>query len=95
MEADRPHRSCSLEQGARVTGSSDGAGESLAQAIEYCVGDLIVNMQRERVTREGHDIPLAKLSFDLFATLIRNAPECQSSRLCSRCGPAWSSGPKR
>jgi len=95
MEADRPHRSCSLEQGARVTGSSDGAGESLAQAIEYCVGDLIVNMQRERVTREGHDIPLAKLSFDLFATLIRNAPDIVSiESLMQQVWPGLVVGPE-
>lgn len=95
MEADLPHRCCPLEQGARVTGSSDGAGESLARAIEYCVGDLIVNMQRERVTREGHDIPLAKLSFDLFAALIRNAPDLVSiESLMQQVWPGLVVGPE-
>ncbi|HEV7444879.1 MAG TPA: winged helix-turn-helix domain-containing protein [Steroidobacteraceae bacterium] len=84
-----------MEQGARVTGPSDSAGGPLAQAAEYCVGDLIVNIQRERVTREGHDVPLAKLSFDLLATLIRNAPDLVSvESLMQQVWPGLVVGPE-
>jgi TolB-like protein/DNA-binding winged helix-turn-helix (wHTH) protein/Tfp pilus assembly protein PilF len=82
-----------MEPGAPVTGHSDNAGASLA--AEYCVGDLIVNVQRERVTRKGHEIPLAKLSFDLLAMLIRKAPDLVSvESLMQQVWPGLVVGPE-
>lgn len=46
--------------------------------ISRSVGDLIVDLQHERVTRGGREIPLPKLSFDLLAALVRASPELVS-----------------
>jgi DNA-binding winged helix-turn-helix (wHTH) protein len=57
--------------------------------------DLVPMEQGERVTREGHDVPLAKLSFDLLATLIRNAPDLVSvESLMQQVWPGLVVGPE-
>jgi TolB-like protein/DNA-binding winged helix-turn-helix (wHTH) protein len=40
----------------------------------YRVGDLLVDPECERVSRDDHEIALAKLTFDLFITLVQAAP---------------------
>ncbi len=80
-EADRPTDPIPMEPGARVTGASENASGSPAEAGGYCVADLVVDVRHERVTRDGREIPLAKLSFDLLAILIRNAPHLVSVEL--------------
>jgi len=40
----------------------------------FQVDDLIIDPGRERVTREGNEIPLPRLSFQLLLTLARAAP---------------------
>ena len=47
--------------------------------MRYVVGDLVVDIGRERVTRDGHEIPLNKLSFDLLTNLVRAAPDLVST----------------
>jgi TolB-like protein/DNA-binding winged helix-turn-helix (wHTH) protein/tetratricopeptide (TPR) repeat protein len=49
-----------MEAGARVT---------------YRVGDLLVDLGRGQVTRDGRDVPLPNLSYRLFVALIRAAPD--------------------
>lgn len=44
----------------------------------YRVGDLVVDAAREHVTRGETELHLPKLSFDLFAALVRAAPELVS-----------------
>ena len=84
-----------MDQGARITGGSDDLGMSRTQAAGYCVGDLIVDVRRERVTREGCEIPLAKLSFDLLLTLIREAPDLVSVQsLMQQVWPGLVVGPE-
>jgi TolB-like protein/DNA-binding winged helix-turn-helix (wHTH) protein len=88
-------RSRTMETGARVTGRSDNASGALAEAGGYRVGDLIVDVPRERVTREGREIPLAKLSFDLLVMLIRNAPDLVSvESLMQQVWPGLVVGPE-
>ncbi|MCG8449752.1 MAG: winged helix-turn-helix domain-containing protein, partial [Pirellulales bacterium] len=41
---------------------------------QYRIGDLIVDIAGQRVTRNGQEISLPKLSFDLLTALIRHAP---------------------
>ncbi len=45
----------------------------------YCVGDLTVEVRRERVLRGAEVIVLPKLSFDLLLVLIKAAPELVST----------------
>jgi TolB-like protein/DNA-binding winged helix-turn-helix (wHTH) protein len=41
----------------------------------YRVGDLVVDLARQRVTRAGQEIELSKLSYELLAALVRAAPD--------------------
>ncbi len=50
----------------------------LGAEVSRSVGDLIVDLQHERVTRGAREIPLPKLSFDLLAALVRASPELVS-----------------
>jgi DNA-binding winged helix-turn-helix (wHTH) protein len=43
------------------------------------VSDLVLDVRRQRVWREAQEIPLPKLSYDLFVELIRRAPEVASN----------------
>jgi len=57
-----------------------GSARAPNQAVRiYRVGDLRVYVGQQRVTREGADIPLTKLSFELLLTLIRAAPDISSN----------------
>jgi len=49
-------------------------------ATRFRVGDLEVDTGLQRVVRDGVEIPLPKLSFDLFLTLIRAAPNLVSNK---------------
>ncbi|MBV8146826.1 MAG: tetratricopeptide repeat protein [Gammaproteobacteria bacterium] len=52
--------------------------ESAAPAPDstgYLVDDLVVDLGQRRVTRDGSDIPLPNLSFQLLVTLARSAPD--------------------
>lgn len=52
----------------------------VAQSREgYRVGDLVVDVGTQRVTGPAGDIALPKLSFDVFLTLIRRAPDFVSN----------------
>jgi TolB-like protein/DNA-binding winged helix-turn-helix (wHTH) protein/tetratricopeptide (TPR) repeat protein len=42
--------------------------------VTYRVGDLLVDPGRGQVTRDGKEVPLPRLSFDLFVALVRAAP---------------------
>ena len=53
--------------------ASDGSGPS-----EYQVDDLIVDIGRRSVSRDGTEIPFPALSFDLLLALIRAAPNMLS-----------------
>src|SRR5689334_1530400 len=55
----------------------DGSSPSGAAHLPswYRVGDLIVDVRRERVSRNGQEISLAKLTFDLLLALVRAAPD--------------------
>jgi DNA-binding winged helix-turn-helix (wHTH) protein len=44
----------------------------------YSVDDLLVDVERRRVTRDGREIPLGPLTFDLLVTLVHAAPELVS-----------------
>ncbi len=44
----------------------------------YRVGDLFLDIQRERVIRSGREIRLSKLTFDLLVALVRAAPDLVS-----------------
>jgi TolB-like protein/DNA-binding winged helix-turn-helix (wHTH) protein len=55
---------------------------------QFRVGDLEVDTGLQRVSRDGVEIPLPKLSFDLFLTLIHAAPNLVSHReLLARVWP--------
>lgn len=45
-----------------------------AAAARYRIGDLEVDLGRVRVVRDGQDVPLPRLSFDLLIALARVAP---------------------
>jgi DNA-binding response OmpR family regulator len=51
---------------------SGGARETEVSIFE--AGDLTIDLGRQRVTRDGQEIPLPKLSFDLLLALVRAAP---------------------
>jgi len=54
----------------------------------FRVGDLEVDTGLQRIVRGGVEIPLPKLSFDLFLTLIRSAPNLVSNKeLLARVWP--------
>jgi DNA-binding winged helix-turn-helix (wHTH) protein len=40
---------------------------------------LILDTRRQRVWRDGREIPLPKLSYDLFVVLVRRSPEVASN----------------
>jgi DNA-binding winged helix-turn-helix (wHTH) protein len=44
----------------------------------YSIDDLFVDVERRRVTRDGREIPLGQLTFDLLITLVHAAPELVS-----------------
>ena len=44
----------------------------------YRVGDLIVDTARAQVTRDGTELPLPRLSFDLLLALVEAAPRVVS-----------------
>jgi DNA-binding winged helix-turn-helix (wHTH) protein len=45
----------------------------------YCIDDLIVEIDRQRVSRQGCEIRLGRMTFELFAILIKGAPEVVSA----------------
>jgi DNA-binding winged helix-turn-helix (wHTH) protein len=47
----------------------------------FIAGDLHVNVGRQRITRDGIEIPLPNLSFQLLLALIRAAPNILSVEL--------------
>lgn len=48
-------------------------------AATFIVGDLLVDVGQQRVTRAGSDIALPNLSFQLLVALIRAAPNVLSN----------------
>ncbi|HTF95087.1 MAG TPA: winged helix-turn-helix domain-containing protein [Cellvibrio sp.] len=54
----------------------------------YQVGDLRIDLQYERVSRAGEQLPMPKLSFDLLLVLVNAAPELVSiDRLMDQVWP--------
>lgn len=53
-------------------------------ASQYCAGDLLIDVGRQRVTRADRTIALPKLSFDLLVALARAAPNLVSSEALLR-----------
>jgi TolB-like protein/DNA-binding winged helix-turn-helix (wHTH) protein len=54
----------------------------------YEIGDLVVDLGRQSVTRSGSEIPFPKLSFDLLVTLAQAAPSFVSfDQLTERVWP--------
>jgi TolB-like protein/DNA-binding winged helix-turn-helix (wHTH) protein/Tfp pilus assembly protein PilF len=51
---------------------------SPADAAQYRVGDLTIDLGCQRVTRDGQHVPLPKLSFDLLLVFVRAAPNLVS-----------------
>ena len=49
-------------------------GATAAGVTGYQIDDLIINLGQQRVTRDGTEIPLPHLSFDLLVTLAQAAP---------------------
>ena len=45
----------------------------------YSVEDLLIEVDRRRVSRHGGEIRLGRLTFDLLAILVRGAPEVISA----------------
>lgn len=57
--------------------------------IGFRVDDLVIDIGRQRVLRNGQEIPLAGLSFDLLLTLVRAAPNVLTyDQLMDRVWPA-------
>jgi TolB-like protein/DNA-binding winged helix-turn-helix (wHTH) protein len=52
----------------------EGGGSTLACPNAYRAGDLLIDLTRERVTRDGTEIQLPRLSFLLLKALLRSAP---------------------
>jgi DNA-binding response OmpR family regulator len=67
-----------VEYGQRTGKHADAIAEPAGRATLYRVGDLLIDVGRERVTRNDREIPLAKLTFDLLAALVRAAPDLVS-----------------
>jgi len=53
--------------------------EAAASPSRWRVSDLILDTRRQRVWRDGQEIPLPKLSYDLFVVLVRRSPEVASN----------------
>jgi DNA-binding winged helix-turn-helix (wHTH) protein len=45
----------------------------------YSVDDLLIEVDRRRVSRQGREIRLGRLTFDLLAILVQGAPELISA----------------
>src|SRR5215470_11929800 len=67
-----------VEEGQHSIGAARVEVESCATGTLYQVGDLLVDTGRERVIREGVELRIAKLTFDLLVTLMRAAPDVVS-----------------
>src|SRR5579862_7883306 len=50
----------------------------MSDAARYTVGDLLIDIGRQRVTRGESVIALPKLSYDLLLALVRAAPNLAS-----------------
>jgi TolB-like protein/Flp pilus assembly protein TadD/DNA-binding winged helix-turn-helix (wHTH) protein len=55
--------------GAQMSGST-----AAMDPVGYEVEDLYVDLGRQRVSRDAHELPLSALSFDLLLALVRAAP---------------------
>jgi DNA-binding winged helix-turn-helix (wHTH) protein len=61
----------------------------------YSVDDLLIDVERRRVTRDGREIPLGPLTFDMLVTLVHAAPELVSvDTLMKTVWPASVIGPE-
>jgi DNA-binding winged helix-turn-helix (wHTH) protein len=70
--------SCGASYASRVMESN--IRRSAPRALEvYKISDLVIDLARQRVTRDAAEIPLPKLSFDLLLVLIRAAPAVLSN----------------
>jgi len=65
--------------GQTAQGRPGEGSEAASSANCFRVGDLIVDLAHERVTRAGSELDLGKLTFDLLAVLVRAAPELVST----------------
>src|SRR5262249_6295864 len=68
----------SMEQSVRPE-RADSSGLSATRTTLYRVGDLLIDSERCRVTRDGCEISLGKVSFDLLLALVRSAPRFAST----------------
>ena len=69
--------------------------EKVAAAPVYRVGDLTVDVGRATVARDGRDVALPKLSFDLLLALIDAAPRVVThDELMNRVWPGLVVGPE-
>ena len=69
--------------------------EKVASTPVYRVGDLIVDVGRATVVRDGRDVALPRLSFDLLLALIDVAPRIVThDELMSRVWPGLVVGPE-
>ena len=50
----------------------------MASSPSYRVGDLVLDVGRAQVLRDGSEVPLPKLSFDLLLALAESAPRVVS-----------------
>lgn len=67
---------------------SDGFTPTDRAYARYRVGDLLIDVGRQRVTRADVEIALPKLSFELLVTLVRAAPNLVSGdRLIAQVWP--------
>jgi len=58
----------------RVNVSTTTQPLAVSDPTRFCVGDLIVDVGRRRVTRAGVDLKVPGLSFELLTALVRAAP---------------------
>jgi DNA-binding winged helix-turn-helix (wHTH) protein len=54
------------------------SGASKSVPTRWRVSDLVIDTKRQRVWRASQEIPLSKLTYDLFAALIRRCAEVTS-----------------
>jgi DNA-binding winged helix-turn-helix (wHTH) protein len=63
----------------RVAPVARDSAEAARLPTRWRVSDLVLDTRRQRVWRDSQEIPLPKLSYDLFAALVRRSPEVASN----------------
>jgi Tol biopolymer transport system component/DNA-binding winged helix-turn-helix (wHTH) protein len=76
-------------------GAAPSAPASARAAAAYQIDDLLVDLRQWRVTRDGRDIPLPHLSFELLVALARSAPNLVTlDQLAQRVWPGLTVTPE-